>query len=71
MALLHRWKGYDLTADWTTGYFDLGLNNLKFMVELGSFTDWHADFLGPDGVGNKQWGGAGGPPSSKLSTGHF
>lgn len=47
MAPLHRWKGCDLTADWTTGYFDLGLINLKFMVELGSFSDWHADFLGP------------------------
>lgn len=39
------------------------------MVELGSFTDWHADFLGPDGVGNKQWGGAGGAP--KLQAEHW
>lgn len=54
MAPLHRSKGCNHTADWITGYFDLGLVNLKFTVGLGSLTDWHTDFLGPDGVGNKQ-----------------
>lgn len=32
----------------------------------GTLTFWDLD-----GVGNKQWGGSGGPPSSKLITGHF
>lgn len=45
---LHRSKGYDHTAEWVTGQFDLGLVDLKFMVGLGSLTDQHIDFLGPE-----------------------
>lgn len=30
------------------GYFDLRLVDLKFVVGLGSLTDWHTDFLGPE-----------------------
>ena len=48
MALLHRWGGYHNTADWITGYFDVGRADLKFMGRLGSLTDGHTDFLGPE-----------------------
>lgn len=48
VILLHGSKGHHNTADWITGYFDLGLVDLKFMVGLGSLTGGHADFLGPE-----------------------
>ena len=40
---LHR--GCNYAADWITGYFDLGLVDLKLMLGLGSLTGWQTDLL--------------------------
>lgn len=48
MTLLHSLRGCNHTADWITGYFDLGLVDFKLMLRLGSLTDWQTGFLGTE-----------------------
>lgn len=46
MTLFNRLRGYNHTADWITGYFNLGLD-VKLTLGLIAI-DWQTDSLGPE-----------------------